>query len=85
MRPEFKAVSRKIYKALITELDLNSHPDETTDQINRWLDERMLPGMGGYILPRLISINSDAIIASSLNFIGKRRKVFSKSMMKYVP
>ena len=62
---------------------MSRHPDEATDQINRWLNETMLPGMNGNIILPLISTKSDAAIAATLNFNGTRHIMKLKSIKKY--
>ena len=84
MEPQFKGFLQLVYETVFMELDMTCHPSKATDQINQWLNERMWLGMGWYILPRLISTNADAVIASTLNFIGTRDTVAGISVTQYV-
>ena len=84
MQPQFKAFLQLVYQTVFMELELTCHPGNATDRINQWLNEKMWLCMGWYILPRLISANADAVIASTLNFIGTRDTVAGKPITQYV-
>ena len=67
------------------EQDLDYQPLRSMEHINQWLNERMLLGKNGNIFPQIISCDSDAIIASTLNFNGTRHVFVPRSLItKYV-
>ncbi|XP_066586041.1 leukocyte elastase inhibitor isoform X2 [Prorops nasuta] len=84
IRPEFKAVSEKVYKSETINLDFMNRAAEAQEKVNAWVRQRTYQKING-ILSEPPRYDTKVIIASALYFLGEWTQHFIEGATKRKP